>query len=635
MHSNSTCLRRLPGLLLLATLTFLARPAAAGVDRWTPIGPEGGEIVTLAADPDAPDTLYLGTAAGGVWKSLDGGASWAPLVEGLGAAPISTLAVTAGRVFAGSYLLDSLRVLTAGASQWRRVGPAPFSVGSFAVDPTDPAKVWMTGTSSNGDLLTSNDAGENWELKLRIYYSFSDVTVAPTVPPTVYAGGDEGLFASRNGGTTWHQFDAGNEPPWQAPLLPGDLAVDPQDAETLYVAAYAGFWRTADGGAHWLQTTEDSRYHLLAFPGALLGFNNGRLERSDDRGESWEPVEPAPWRDFSCLAADPAEPGAAWVGGSGGLFHTSDLGRSWERRPLRGLSASVIRAFAFDPFRPRTLYAATPTAGLQRSADGGGSWGPTLTRMDIRSLAADPRRPAALYAGTPRGVSASRDRGAHWQTLLREPLGINTVSVDPRRSGTIWAAGKKIWRSRDAGLTWKQMPSPFEPASGAMASKIFLSPWHPETLYLIVTPYFLDLHDPGALWRSTDSGATWEVLDNSFVADLAFDPVKKDFLYLADFSGSIRKSRDGGTTWEPVASSAAGGSSLSALLVDRTDPSVLYAGSWGNGVWRSLDQGVTWQPFSAGLIGPAVSCLEADPRNPRRLIACTRGGGLLEIVISP
>jgi hypothetical protein len=62
---------------------------------------------------------------------------------------------------------------------------------------------------------------------------------------------------------------------------------------------------------------------------------------------------------------------------------------------------------------------------------------------------------------------------------------------------------------------------------------------------------------------------------------------------------------------------------------------VFYAGTAGNGVWRSPDQGVTWQPFSTGFIAPAVTCLEADPRNPRRLVACTQGGGLLEIQISP
>ena len=118
-------------------------------------------------------------------------------------------------------------------------------------------------------------------------------------------------------------------------------------------------------------------------------------------------------------------------------------------------------------------------------------------------------------------------------------------------------------------------------------------------------------------------------------AALAFDPAQQDLLYLADASGNLRKSLDGGTTWEPVASSSPAALGLTALLIDPLDPAVFYAGTGGSGVWRSLDQGVTWQPFSAGLIAPAITCLDADPRNPRRLVACTQGGGLLEIQISP
>jgi photosystem II stability/assembly factor-like uncharacterized protein len=627
----STCLRWLSTALLL---TILAHPAAAGVDRWTPIGPEGGEIVSLAADPDAPGTLYAGTVYGGVWKSIDGGGSWAPTVEGLRAVPISSLAVAAGRVYAASFSSDGLNVLTDGAAAWRQVGPSPYSVQDLAIDPADPERIWMAGSSvAGGEIVASDDAGEHWGLKLRIYYSFLDVTVAPTAPPTIYAGGDEGIFASRDGGASWRPFDRGDTPPWKTPSSVRDLQIDPQNAETVYAAAYSGFWRTTDGGEHWVQATEDldAYYQLLALPGALLSSVHGVLMRSEDAGDTWDPVDGS-WGDISALVADPAAPGGAWLATlRGGLFRTSDGGRTWTQSARRGLRASFIQSVAFDPFRPGTLYAVSlPFAGaatgkLQRSLDAGASWGPTLSVLDVSSIAADPRRPAHLYAGTPRGVAVSRDRGAHWQRLLREPQGIDVVAVDPHRPGTLWAAGRRFWRSRDAGRTWKRLASPIAPGTDARAAKIFPSPWHPETLYLIDS--YLNLR------RSTDDGATWEVLDQNGPSALAFDPVQQDLLYLADASGNLRKSLDGGTTWEPVAS-VVGGVAVTALLIDRLDPSVFYAGTAGNGVWRSPDQGVTWQPFSAGLIAPAVTCLEADPRNPRHLVACTQGGGLLEIQIT-
>jgi hypothetical protein len=154
---RSTCLRWLPGAILL---TVLAHPAAAGVDRWTPIGPEGGEILSLAADPDAPGTLYAGTRGGGVWKSLDGGGSWGPTPEGLGEATIYYLAVSAGRVYARTYY--SMYLLTEGAASWRQVGPF-FAAGparELAVDPTDAATLYASSAYSG--FWKTTDAGAHW-----------------------------------------------------------------------------------------------------------------------------------------------------------------------------------------------------------------------------------------------------------------------------------------------------------------------------------------------------------------------------------------------------------------------------------------------------------------------------------------
>jgi photosystem II stability/assembly factor-like uncharacterized protein len=611
---RSNCLCWLAGAVLLAVL---AQPAAAGVDRWTPIGPEGGEILSLAADPDAPGTVYAGTRGGGVWKSLDGGGSWAPTPDGLGDATIYSLAVSAGRVLAGTYY--SMFLLTEGAATWSQVGPFPYGIKEFAVDPEHPERIWAAGDL--GGMLLSEDGGEHWSTKLRLAGSFYAVAIAPTVPPTVYAAGSEGIFASTNVGATWRQITPAFE---FGPVF--ELAVEPTDFATLYASSpYNGFWKTTDAGAHWSFSIDFAPARLAALPGVLLGADSD-LSRSEDGGDTWEHV-PLPWWDIFTLESDRTALDAAWLSVRGG-------GR-------RGLRATEVRAFSFDPFRPRTLYVATlgpafpanpPVARLQASADGGASWSGTLTLLDIRSLAADPRRSGTLYAATPRGVSVSHDRGVTWKRALREPSGIDTVVVDPSRPGTIWAGGYRLWRSQDAGLTWTRVPRPDGTFGTSSLRRIFLSPWHPETLYAI--DFYLDgFAVPGSLWRSTDGGGTWQEVYSFDPVALAFDPATPGLLYLADQIEGILRSRDGGTTWEPVASSI-GDYRPTTLLVDRLDPSILYAGTQGNGVWRSRDQGATWQPFSTGLIGPWITCLEAYARNPRRLVACTQGGGLLEMRIS-
>jgi photosystem II stability/assembly factor-like uncharacterized protein len=640
---HSTCLRRLPLVLLLGLVTFdiaaappsLAQPA--GIERWTPIGPDGGVVRSLAADPGAPGVLYAGTEGGGVWRSLDGGRSWATTPEGLGAAPVLSLAASAGRVYAGNYY--SMHVLGDGAAAWRQVGPFPFGPQAFAIDPGHPEQVWAAGENRGDGVLFSDDGGEQWRPKLRLTDPFRTLAIAPTVPPTVYAAGHEGIFASTDTGINWRQLNPRMNPADSA----GEIEVDPEDAQTLYVTSFLALWKTTDGGASWSRHPAGAQTsHLLALPGVLLGVNGDGLRRSEDGGATWG-FTSLPWWDVFSLVADPASPAGAWLSvRGGGLMHTSDGGRTWVRRHGRGLRASSIQAFAFDPFRPRTLYASTveyspafsPVFRMQRSVDAGASWTKPPTLLNVRALTADPRRPGTLVAGTPHGVSVSRDRGTHWQRVLTTRENVDSVLFDPRRPETIWAGGYGLWRSQDAGRTWERRPNPPDALVSSAARRIYLSPWtpesHPETLYLI--DFYLDgLDVPGTLWRSADGGSTWEAIDQEYPVALAFDSTAPGLLYVADVFGDIRRSPDGGTTWETVASSVGGGDRLTSLLLDPLDPSVLYVGTAGNGVWRSRDQGVTWQPLSAGMIGPVITCLEADPREPRHLVACTQGGGLLEI----
>jgi len=609
-------LRSLPLLLALA---LLPRTAAAA-ERWAPLGPDGGEIWSLAADPDAPGTVYAGTRDGGVWQSRDGGGHWVPTAAGLGSGEVSALAVSPGRVWAGTS--RGLFVLTDDAFAWRQLGP-PGPAQCLAVDPAHPDRIWA-GTPT-GEVLASDDGGEHWVLRLDLGFPITAVAVAPTPPLTVYAAGGDGVFRSADAGASWRQIVPDSGSSGDGPRGGFALAFAPTDADVLYIlsAGSSTMWKTTDAGATW-GSVLDYAYSLhgvlLVLPGILLTGNDRALVRSDDDGATWR-QEYLGLTPFS-LAADPAEPAGAWLGTGGqGVLRSLDGGRTW-MPSRRGLSASDIQAFAFDPFRPRTLFAETTGLGLYRSADGGASWsrlgtpGPR-TRLDIFSLAADPHQPGTLYAGTTRGVSVSRDRGAHWQPVLNDPLGIWGVTVDPHRAGTIYAAGNVLRRSRDGGRTWKA----FHLAT-AQTGRILFSPWDPETLYGEAGSQVLE--------RSTDGGQTWkQVFDNAQI--VTFVRQIPGLLVAADRDGEIWKSRDGGTAWERTAQGVGSGAFPLALLADPSDPAILYLGTDSNSVWRSRDQGATWEPFSSGLMAPRITCLEADPHDPHRLIACTQGGGLEEI----
>jgi hypothetical protein len=161
-------------------------------------------------------------------------------------------------------------------------------------------------------------------------------------------------------------------------------------------------------------------------------------------------------------------------------------------------------------------------------------------------------------------------------------------------------------------------------------AKVIVSPLRPETVFVLD---FNQRHGTAqSLFRSPDGGNTWKLVFEGGPAALALHPADPDIVYLATENlGEIWRSGDGGLTWANVATGLGGGARLTSLLVDRLDPSILYLGTDGSGVWRSTNFGVTWSRLGTGLVAPRITCLEADPRNPRRILACTWGGGVEEI----
>ena len=615
-------------ILLLSLTAFMASAgtATAGVDRWTALGPDGGDVWSLTADPAAPGTIYAGIFRGGVWKSTDGGDHWIPTPEGLGSEVVFALAVSSGRVLAGTG--SGIFILTEGAATWRKVwhdGGDPSYVTSLAADPTSPDRVWA-GTSA-GEVLSTEDGGEHWLQRLDVS-STAIIAVAPTTPSTTYveASGDtDDIYKSTDAGATWKHIIP-HPPEGGDGLNPDTLVVDSADPDTLYLPG----WKSVDGGESWSEKLRGA-FPVLSLSGSLIGRDLDGLLRSED-GETWDRIE-LPSTYFLAVAADPFSSGSAFAGAEGlGVFRLLDGGRSWTESN-RGLSASDITGFAFDPFQRHTLYAATSWQGLQRSNDGGASWRRlSIDPVVFRHLTADPHQQGTLYAMDGSALVVSRDRGETWQpALTSSSLSLQSLALSPHRSGTIFAGGRKLMRSRNGGRTWTELPIPPPDSSGfrPLVKRIFLAPWTPENIFLLE-------EQAGKLFlaRSRDEGRTQSTIFDRDPATLAFDPKTPGLLYLANQQGEIWKSRNHGTTWKRIAQKVALGALPTDLVVDTVDPAILYLGTDARGVWRSRDGGTTWERFSSGIIAPQVTCLKADPKNPRHLIACTRGGGLLEIQVS-
>jgi photosystem II stability/assembly factor-like uncharacterized protein len=176
------------------------------------------------------------------------------------------------------------------------------------------------------------------------------------------------------------------------------------------------------------------------------------------------------------VAIDPQKPRIL-----SGVFKSTDWGETW-RPARRGLTDLSIPALAIDPQTPTTLYVGTSPSSFRkpfdlafRSDDGGASWRPATSGLDIRvnALIVDPRRPGTVYAGTYNGVFQSSDGGDSWSALNAGLNGfvVDALAIDPRPPGALYAG------TRSGGVFVLSPAPPFrEMVAGPDGAQVDFSP---------------------------------------------------------------------------------------------------------------------------------------------------------------
>jgi uncharacterized protein (TIGR03437 family) len=291
------------------------------------------------------------------------------------------------------------------------------------------------------------------------------------------------------------------------------------------------------------------------------------LYKSTDRGATWQPAGAVPSQlpDLIAVAADPRPPGSLYavtydwarssITGPKSLFHKSiDGGRTWTTSQTILPGASTIpgasATITLDPVSPSTLYLGTG-AYVYKSTDSGETWAQAGQIVGVASLAINPQSPSTIYAGTgdrraPGPAYKSTDGGASWTAVGVSAM---VVAIDPRTPATVYAAGgSNIYKSTDAGLTWK--PSGSGITSNAVILVLAIDPITPSTLYAAGTGR------PNLVHKSTDGGASWQPMVGGLllgeVTGLVLNPLVPSELFTVATDG-MSVSTDGAGTWAPIA----------------------------------------------------------------------------------
>jgi len=628
-----------------------------------------GRVTAVAVDPGDADHLLVGSAAGGVWETTDGGTAWAPRTDDQPTLSIGALAFDPSdpsTVYAGtgegnseySLLGQGILVSRDGGTSWSPIAGDVFGGFGFyrlIVDPQDSQRLIVATT---GGAAESRDGGSSWSLLHRgktwdvsLAYDGDEAELLLAAP--------DGLFAARGGGAPARVAIQG------LPALDADrermgVAHVPDDPGQAFVFAATGgrarLWRRAsrDGGyekvtlPHFpvprylddvLDVSQASYdWHVTAPPGGDAVYLGAiSLVKGERSGDGWD------WTDISSrqgqgdsihpdqhtMAVDPGDPDTVYAGNDGGVFRSRNAGGSWESLNA-GLVVSEVEYLTQRPDEAGWILAGLQDNGtIRRESDGGWTQVGLGDGGDCGTNTAHPDTCFHSYYYMYMERSDSRGDADSWEDVSppdddrRLKLFYPPVEVN---GDVVVKAGDIVFISTRGGRNWKQVPLPPPELSPRPSVASALAIPAPEQVLVgtIAGDVFrIDRDgggwgDPVALTRPRDG----------WISDIVVDPdVPQRYWVTFSSPGAVFRSDDQGATWVDVTANLPQ-IPVNAIVGDPADQDRLWV-ACDVGVFETRDAGGSWAVFGTGL--PNALAEDLLFYEPDRLLRVgTRSRGLWE-----
>lgn len=689
--------------------------------RWRSIGPHrGGRVSAVAGDPTRPLVFYFGACAGGVFKTEDAGITWRNVSDGyFTSASVGDIAVSPsdpdvvyvamgeahirGNVVAG----DGVYKSTDGGRSWAHLGLRDTRhIGRIRVHPKNPDIVYVAalghafGPNPERGVYRSVDGGRTWENILRRDEETGAIDLALDVtnprhllaslwqarryPYKLESGGPgSGLFRSVDGGDTWEEIS-------RFPGLPAGtlgkmgVAISPARPERFWAlveAEHGGLYRSDNRGDTWalVNDTHELRArsfyynHVFADPKSadtvyVLNFN---MWKSTDGGRQFDNV-PTPHGDNHGLWIDPENPDRLIEGNDGGAAVSLNGGRTWSsiynqptaqfyhvttdgRFPYRVYGAQQDNWTLSVPSRSdlagigwREIYEVGGAESgyiavnqddpdIVYAGSSGGGEGGRLTRYDHRTRQ---RRDVTAWPQKTAGLAA-KDYTYRFQWTA-------PILLSPHDQRTVYSCANVVFRSRNEGAAWdvispdltRHDPDKLGPSGGPITTD--------QTgveVYCVVFALAESPLVPGLLWAgsddglihvSPDGGETWtnvtppaDLLPEwALISLIEPSPHDPDTVYVAatrykwdDNAPYLLKSRDLGRTWTRIDAGIDADDFTRVIRADPVKPGLLFAGT-ESGVYVSWDDGALWHRLQLNL--PVVPIHDLAIRDDD-LVAATHG----------
>ncbi|MDE2347031.1 MAG: hypothetical protein KGL92_00870 [Gammaproteobacteria bacterium] len=577
----------------------------------------GGRVTAVAGIPGDARVYYVGAAAGGVFKTTDGGLHWRAVFKHEATSSIGAIALAPTNpnlVWVGTGEANIRNDVVGGSGvylstdagkTWSSMGLKDVGqIGRIAVDPHDPRHVvvaafgraWAPGADRG--VFVTTDGGKTWRKSLFVddHTGAIDVAMQPGNGQVVFAatwqagrkpwilndgGPGSGVWRSTDGGATWKRLAKGLP---ESPIGRIGLAIAPSDPERIYALLEAPIGKGSlfvsdDLGDHWHKVTDNHALNVRGFYFTTLTvapddpdrvyFLGFQLAESDDGGKTVRVIDHDVHVDHHAMWIDPTNPSRMIQGNDGGAYLSFDAGKTW--RFLDGMPIEQAYMVAADSRTPYDLCTGLqdnsgwcgPSSSLADNVVSGNDWY-TVIGGDGEYVVPAPSNPDVIYADAEDGAIARFD------VKTKQSLFIMPYLHGPAFVDDLPTSAQKI------RFNW--------------TPPIAVDPHHADTVYI----------GGNVLLRSKDGGLNWSTIS----PDLTRNDKSKQALS----GGPINYDLSGAETYDTILS----------IQVAASNPRVIWTGSDDGVVSVTADDGATWRKVTpAGAPAWArVYQIDVSPTDP-------------------
>lgn len=655
------------------------QPAAQNIYEgleWRSIGPyRGGRASGATGVPGDPNTFYMASTGGGVWKTDNGGDTWKNISDGYFGGSIGAVAVSPsntdvlyvgqgeetvrGNVSSG---FEGIWKSTDAGETWTNIGlKDAMHVGRIVVHPEDENTAWVAvmgdlfKSSTTRGLYKTTDGGANWNKVLFANEDAGavDVTIDPNNPDDMFAstwrvrrtpysltsGGEgSGIWRSKDGGETWENMMEKRGMP-KGPFGISGVSISPVNPNTVYAIIEAndgGVYKSTDGGETWRNTNSDRGLRQRAWYYTRIYADtqdedkvyvlNVSYHTSTDGGRTFR-SRGAPHGDHHDLWIAPEDNNRLVIADDGGAQVSYDGGDTWSTY-MNQPTAQFYRVVTDNAF-PYRIYGAQQDNSTVRIAHATNGF--AITENDWEStaggesahIAPNPENPDIIFGGSYGGYLTRVD---HQKGINRN---VNAWPDNPMGHGA------EDYKYR---FQWN-FPIFFSPHN---ANKLYTASNHLHVTYdeggswELISPD-LTRAEPDKLGKSggpiTYDDTSVEYYATIFAATES--PYEKDLIWAGSDDGLIHVTRDGGKNWENVTPP----DMPKYLMINSIDADpFVKGGAYVAGtqyklgdyqpyLYKTKDYGKTWTKITSGIPNDYFTrVVRADPDREGLLYAGTERG---------